>query len=178
MSQLKVNSIVPAEGIPAGASGGGIIQCVQNVLTAASTFNLAQQTWSSTAIIPTSITPRSTSNKILVCLTLSGSPYSGQSIRLTRGGSPIFVGDTYSSRARASVSSGPMQYGTYYDNAIFTLQYVDSPATTSSVTYDVDWRHFNGTAQPITVNAGYQNLGTTAYHVSLASSMVLMEVSG
>ena len=29
MSQLKVNSIVPAGGLPSGATGGGIIQIVQ-----------------------------------------------------------------------------------------------------------------------------------------------------
>jgi len=175
---LQTNSIVPVGGIPAGASGGGIIQVVQNTITAASTFNLATQTWSSTSIIPTSITPRSTSNKILVCLTLSGSPFDGQSIRLKRGSTPIFVGDAFSSRAQASVSSGPMRYGTSYDNAIFTLNYVDSPATTSPVTYDVDWRHFLNTTAPITINAGYQNAGTSAFHSSLASTMILMEVSG
>ena len=29
MSQLKVNSIVPLSGLPAGATGGGVIQTVQ-----------------------------------------------------------------------------------------------------------------------------------------------------
>lgn len=178
MSQLRTNSIVPVGGLPAGATAGGIIQIVQNTLTSASTFSLAAQTWSSTSIIPTSITPRSTSNKIMVQLTLSASPFDGQFIRLKRGATAIFVGDAYSSRAQASVSSGPMRYGSFYDKAIFSLTYIDSPATTSAVTYDVDFRHFLASAAPITINAGYQNSGTDAYHASLASTMILMEVSG
>jgi len=33
MSQVRTNSIVPAGGIPGGASGGGIIQCVSTTKT-------------------------------------------------------------------------------------------------------------------------------------------------
>ena len=33
MSQIKVNSIVPAGGLPSGATAGGIIQVVQSVKT-------------------------------------------------------------------------------------------------------------------------------------------------
>lgn len=177
MSQLKVDSIVPSGGLPVGADGGGIIQCVQTTLTSASTFNLALQTWSNTSIIPTSITPRSSSNKIMVQLTLSAGSYDGQLIRLKRGSTPIFVGDSVASRARASVTAGPQRYGNYYDVSIFTLTYIDSPATTSSVTYDVDFRHSWNTSVPISINAGFQNGATSAYHATYASTMILMEVS-
>ena len=64
MSQIKVNSIVPASGLPAGASGGGIIQCVSTTKTDTTT----QSSTSFTDIpgLSVSITPSSNSSKILV----------------------------------------------------------------------------------------------------------------
>ena len=64
MSQLRTNSIVPVGGIPAGASGGGIIQVVQTVKTddASTTSN----SYTDITGLSVTITPRSTSNKILI----------------------------------------------------------------------------------------------------------------
>ena len=64
MSQIKVNSIVPAGGLPAGANGG-IIQVVQTVKS--DTFTHTGNT-SVTDVtgLNVSITPSSNSNKVLL----------------------------------------------------------------------------------------------------------------
>jgi hypothetical protein len=73
MSQLRTNSIVPVGGIPAGASGGGIIQVVDaSTSTATSTTSTIPfdstipQSTEGTELLTVSITPRSTSNKLII----------------------------------------------------------------------------------------------------------------
>ena len=63
MSQIKVNSIVPAGGLPAGANGG-IIQVVQTVKTDTfSQSSLADNTFSNDTGVNVTITPSSNSIK-------------------------------------------------------------------------------------------------------------------
>ena len=68
MSQLKVNSIVPVNGLPAGSSGG-IIQVKQTVKTDEFS-NTTQDSFFDVTGIAVSITPSSNSNKILIVINL------------------------------------------------------------------------------------------------------------
>jgi hypothetical protein len=69
MSQLRTNSIVPVGGIPAGASGGGVVQIVEG-----STITQVESSFSSETNLglSASITPRSSSNKILIMVNMTG----------------------------------------------------------------------------------------------------------
>ena len=64
MSELRTNKIYPRDGLPAGASGGGIIQVVESSLS-----NSGATSTTSTSLVETglqaTITPSSASNKIL-----------------------------------------------------------------------------------------------------------------
>jgi hypothetical protein len=65
MSELRTNKIYPRDGLPAGASGGGIVQVVSVTKTDAESL----QSGTVPALIPgmvATITPQSASNKILV----------------------------------------------------------------------------------------------------------------
>jgi len=129
MSQLRTNSIVPVGGIPAGASGGGVIQLVK---TSSSTqYSSSSTTYQDT--ISASITPRSTSNKILILATapvLSASSAEVQAI-LVRGTTQI---------------CGPTKNGQSTMWGSTSLIFLDSPATTSSTTYKIQFRsHISGT---------------------------------
>ena len=140
MSQIKVNSIIPVAGVPTGG-GGGIVQIKQTVKTdtASSTAD------SFTNIGPTvSITPTSSSSKILVRFTFVGFP-SGSSwahyFRLARGGSGISgsVGDSAGNRLQAgtvidSYAEGSLSY------IQTSFEFLDSPATTSATTYSIQHR--------------------------------------
>ena len=177
MSQLKVNSIVPAGGIPAGASGGGIIQCVQAVKTAAETITQTGPAEQTITGLSVSITPRSTSNKILVYYNVNvggrNSDYAGKYLKLYRDATAIHLGDTAGSRTRCtSITSsneyGAMSYGTML---------VDSPGTTSSVTYSVKVVSIDNASVNINAN-NYNEDSDSSYKGRCPSSIIVMEVSG
>jgi len=70
MSQVRTNSLVPVGGIPAGASGGGIIQCVYALKTDTQSF-ANNSSFNDISGLSVSITPRSSSNKVLVFFSVS-----------------------------------------------------------------------------------------------------------
>ena len=160
MSELRTNKIYPRDGLPSGASGG-IIQVVNTY------FNTSLSgTVSSRADIglSLSITPTSSSNKVLVIIDLAdvskfggtgSGPYArfwlmrGSTDLIRFGGQVGYSGDT-STKSVGSVSTN----------------YLDSPATTSAVTYKVQWQNVAAA-------------GTIEMNASAAfSTMTLMEVSG
>jgi len=171
MSQVRTNSLVPIGGVPAGASGGGVVQCVQSILTSATSFN------SGTLQIPitASITPRSSSNKILIigqiCCDIDSN--SRGFLSLTKAGSQItaYRGDAAGNRLRAVCNMENNDSGV---GLIYTLCFLDSPATTSSTTYGIGMERDGNTM--------YVNRSSDDSNVSNrmrgATSLTLLEISG
>ena len=138
MSELRTNRIVPRDGLSSGASGG-IIQVKQTVKT--DTFNIDSETFTDITGLSVSITPTRSDSKIMV--SYSGTGSSGINrvghIRLVRviGGTTttdIFVGDQGATTSQARASSSFVQTNTYFVSA-FSGTFIDSPSTTSAVTY-------------------------------------------
>ena len=101
MSQLKVDSIIPRGGLPSGASGG-IIQVVSTTKT--DTFSSSSTNTDITGLSVT-ITPQSSSSKILVFMSVTGTnQHTSQrfAFGLKRGSTEIAQGDAASNRTRAS----------------------------------------------------------------------------
>ena len=143
MSQLKVNSIIPAGGLPAGATAGGIIQTVQVVKTD-TTSKSSAGSFSDISGMSVTITPQSSSSKILIIpdLALGGSDMAGYHLiwRLLRGSTAIAVATT--STAAQLTGTGGMHRAATGANAYFfgcSKIFVDSPATTSATTYKCQW---------------------------------------
>jgi hypothetical protein len=182
MSQIRTNSLVPAGGL--AGDGGGIIQVVQTVKT-----DTYVATASGTATLITgleaSITPSSTSSKILIVLCLSatnGDSYSGHHGILKRNGTTdICIGDASNSNNRATFSFQPPAFlepnATSAGPGGQTICFLDSPATTSSTTYGIYHRDTSGGGDGLWVNRGRDN-GTGSEHNRTASTITLMEVSG
>ena len=108
MSELRVNKIVPKNGLPASASGGGVIQVVSVTKTDAESLT---STTTETLIpgMQATITPQSASNKILVMITLSaqtGASFASQYAVLRRNSTNICRGDAANNRYRASIMLG------------------------------------------------------------------------
>jgi len=174
MSQVRTNSIVPVGGIPAGASGGGIIQVVSASKT--TTFSTTSTTFVDLTDLSVSITPRSASNKILIRYSVNCSNSSNNDASffvLVRGSTQIFLGNG-SSQTEACTSTGntyglvSTPQGVFVHN--MNTEYLDSPSTTSSTTYKVQARVTGGTCH---VNRrGDSNTQGTV------SSITVMEVSG
>ncbi len=138
MSQLKVNSIIPVGGVASG-QGGGVIQTVQEQTT--STASNTTITFADTNLSAT-ITPTSTSSKILIYITQSfqikQTTAVGGGFQLLRGSTVIHKGAPVSTDGSNNV---PIQlyFANFASNANFyayhNMHFLDSPSTTSATTY-------------------------------------------
>jgi hypothetical protein len=161
MSQLRTNSIVPAGGIPAGASGGGIIQIATTTITTEFTFS--SSTYADATNFNLSITPRSTSNKVLVIMTphvFIDNFNTGQieiGGKIVRGSTDIFEVQLVAGYGGVQIHPVP-------------LVYLDSPDTTSSTTYKLQVKASS------TYNTSRINASTQTY--ATKSTITLMEISG
>ena len=169
MSQIKVDSVVPRGGIPSGADGGGVIQTVFEQKTSDySTSNDDQ--FNDISGLSATITPSSSSSKILitVSLTYNGSSNANILFRLIRGSSTALGNYTGSISALATAIAGCKI--TSNRPAPTTFQFLDSPSTTSSTSYKVQEYHSAGTFALNSINASNGFSGT--------SMIILQEVSG
>jgi hypothetical protein len=168
--------------IPSGQTliaQGHVIQVVQTVETTVVTENLTSGNFGS-ALMATTITPTSTSSKILVDVVVHGVrdglfPYSCFS--LYRGGSVVSgaVGDA--SGSRPQFSSGLHMNGTTgnADIGSTTLKFLDSPNTDAAVTYDV--RMFATGSGNVSINRTRSD-NNDAGGGRTISTLTLMEIAG
>ena len=129
------------------------------------------------------ITPSSTSSKILVMTNVTGSTL-GTALalapqvvyRVYRGATAIGIGDAVGSRARISSFSGNFAVNSGMGNGVAMI--LDSPNTTSATTYKCTF--VNAIGQNVTA-VMYLNQGNpddnNAYNGRTASSITLFEVS-
>ncbi len=157
-----------------GSLAGNVIQVVQTVKT--DTFSSTSESFTAVTGMSATITPRSTSSKILVLATVNvGSDPSVTSsyVNLNRNGAAIFIGDAAGSRTRAT--SGRISSIADSNNPV-GFEFLDSPSTTSSTTYSITLRS-QASGQPVYVNRS----GTDADNATrsrAASSITLMEIAG
>ena len=169
-SELRVDKIVPVNGVASGG-GGGIIQVVQNVQG----INQVNSPGDSEYDIGLNctITPHRSDSKILIhanfCAIQEGAFALDHYI--CRGNTHIHMYQTYQGTGSWTVS---------YPN----LMFLDSPATTSAVTYKITAHARTGTGGAHRTNYNYTNSGNddTTVHGELTgygsrATMILMEVS-
>jgi len=166
-AKLKDDAIAVGD-LPAGS----VLQVVQTVKT--DTASHTGTSWSS-AIMSASITPTSTSNKILVMystgMTCSEAAYETYT-SLWRDSTQIFLADAAGSRGRSSgIVSRPDAYG----GTTQSQQYLDSPSTTSSITYALKVRS-SGASTIAYLNRGVTDRDNANYDYRSASSLTLIEI--
>ena len=175
MSELRTNKIYPRDGLPAGASGGGIVQVVH----AATDEHITSTSITPTTIVSASITPTSASNKILIQYTAAVSMDTGAAtanICILKNGAKIAASNN------SNISSGEefRSNKTYYDdggatsgNTMNSLSgsFLDSPATTSAITYGVG-------GYSNTTNTSAYNRRVTDNTYGQVTEIIIMEVSG
>ena len=161
-SELRVDKIIPTAGVPTGG-GGGIVQ------TIIGTDNREQinfTTDSETTLMTATITPKSTSSKILVIVTCAGvGAQSGTVWRMriyrTVGGSRTDL-PAIADYVNLQGSNGDTHYP--------CTSQIDSPATTNAVTYTVSGERRSGSG-----TAYFNHQG--GHSDEAESNIVLMEVS-
>ena len=170
MSELRTNRIVPRDGLPSGSSGG-IIQLKSVTHTEFESQALTGSgNFFDIAGMSVTITPTRADSKIFVMTTVAvacNSANKNNFIQLRRDSTDIAKG-TEGGSVNASF------YHKTRDNfspANINIQHLDSPATTSAVTYKVRWSGENSTTYYLNRNASNTNEG-------MVSSITVMEVSG
>jgi len=179
VTYLKDTNQVQAYDGSAFAPLGTILQVVQGIKT--DTFSTTSTSYTAVTGLTASITPSSTSSKILVIVdtNISNANTAGTSatvhIRLTGGNSADYVGDTAGDRERAAYSLRAIS-GRLADGPMFarTMTFLDSPNTTSSTTYGVEMR--------VTGSTGVVNQAAQEFDLAISgripSTITLMEVAG
>ena len=123
-----------------------------------------------------SITPSSTSNKIFLIISLGvlGTNNNTAGVRVYRGSTVIGSGDGDGSRP--TFAFGSHQRGDYHQSGV-TYHIVDSPSTTSSVTYKIAAGvHGSGTVYVNRTNGDQNNSNLESGRRS--SNITAMEVAG
>ena len=155
---------------------GKIRQVVQTVKTDVFSQSVGQGTFTN-AILSATITPTSSSNKILVIASLSISMNNDNrcGLGIFRGGSIISgaTGDADNSNNRVAVSSF-LSSVSYQVN--MNVNFLDSPSTTSATTYDIRGTH--GRNSTATFYVGRESTtATSSDRMRSAQFLTLMEVA-
>ena len=180
MSELRTNRIVPRDGLPAGSSGG-IIQVVSTY----DTDHIRSTTSTSYVdIMEASITPTRSDSKILVLVSLSVSKDNDHGFlgRVLRNDSAIAGGD---SAATNSTDQANWEDGIWFAIRSFTYSanthshhYLDSPATTSALTYKVQGKTSDsGAGHEFAINVARTEVNHV-YGSPTFSNITLMEITG
>ena len=179
-SELRVDKIVPTDGVPTGG-GGGIIQVQSTTLTtqvAVSVASGANTTFYDVSGLSVNITPKFNTSKVLVMVQMCiGTDQTTQRIgvRLRRDNTTIGAStETGSSNNVGSIAS--LEHHRVYQSIPVNFHFLDSPSTTSSVTYKPQVAQENsGGASTIRINYVTSNNNNTYYNG--VSTITVMEVS-
>lgn len=176
MSTLRVNNVAEAGGAPVITSGvldsgslpaGSVLQIVSTTKTDA--FSTSSTSFTDITGLSVSITPSSTSSKILVFFTVQAShPTSGGdlNVNLVRDSTSILVGTSGTSEN----VTGYTAQSAAYEIAMFNNSYLDSPATTSALTYKMQFK--------VAVSTGYVNRRADSSYLGFPSTITVMEIAG
>jgi len=167
-----ISGKLPTARLPAGA----VLQVVSTTKT--DTFSTTTTgSWIDVTGLSVSITPTSSSSKIMIFARITGAGQAAVTrlqIRLVRDSTAISVGDA--SGSRLQVSGGELYYGGENDTlSNSTAFFLDSPATTSSTTYKLQIRNGN-VGGTIVVNRTQNNNNAVETPVS-TSSITVMEIA-
>ena len=181
-SELRVDKIVPVDGVgsdsgtePGGTAsqltyGGGIIQIVQ-FCQGLGQVNITNTSQNDTGLTCT-ITPKFNTSKILVQTTqpllYNTTTVQGFRTFLLRGSTIITMHETYASG------------GNEWKFASHNMLYLDSPATTSAITYKTQGQSPSDGGTRLLYNYNWQTESTSLDNLTgygTRSTMILMEVS-
>ena len=171
---------VPGTGSGTLAVGdtGKILQVVQAVKTDTASSNTA--TFADLSGLSVSITPASTSNKILVSCNIhvSGRQDSFQAFKVFRDSTAIGLGtagsnsQTNASFGTQAINTGSAQYGLRTGN----FEFLDTPSSTSALTYKIQWASVYQSYTSY-INRPY-SVNDQTFNIYASSSITVYEVAG
>jgi hypothetical protein len=152
---------------------GAVLQVVSTTKT--DTFTTTSTSYTDITGLSVSITPTSASNKILVIYSVmaGANATAGSNMRLVRNSTAIAIGDAAGSRTLVTTSL----FATNSNNfaGVHNMNFLDSPATTSSTTYKLQILSDNASTIAINRNVRDDN---AAYDPRGVSTITVMEIAG
>lgn len=181
MSTLRVDNLGPRTSNVINISTGTTLYVPGHVIQIQSTpktdiFSTTSTSYTDVTGLSVSITPKYTTSKIYI---VAGISFGNSTVdrysnfgRLMRNGSPIFIADAAGSRDRGTFS---YQMGGFEGPLSFHFNYLDSPGTISTLTYNVQIRAES--PQTAYVNRGLEADGDNAITPRTVSSITAMEIA-
>ena len=177
VAQFTSSGMTMASGTTiSGITTGKVLQVVQTTFTGIQSVSTPSHGYfTNITNLQASITPSSTSSKILILLNAIVMHPNDRIIhvKMSGGNSASFIGNAASNRARAASWVSAQ----VYSSQAMSLMYLDSPNTTSPITY-IPQMGANYTGTTWTINYNVINDSDLAYITRGASSMILMEIAG
>ena len=177
MSELRTNRIVPRDGLPSGSSGG-IIQVVHSN-TSTHTYDTSTSYIDITGVTAT-ITPTRSDSKVLIQCTLAVSKEDNHTFhgRIVRNGSVITGSGGVAESGHGNQIDGAWWAirNTIYSANAHTVSYLDSPSSTSAVTYKAQGKTTSA-SYPFAINRSVSS-NDLLYATPSFSMITLMEISG
>ena len=154
---------IPDKAGAIAVGAGTIVQVVSSIKT--DTVSTTSTSFADVSDLSVAITPSSTSNKVLVLVTLgaNGNTTSSVLFNLVRGSTNLAQPDSGNHPSTINLFNTGT---TDVDNA--AINFLDSPSTTSSTTYKIQMRVDGGT--------GYLNRHTSNTNYNSVSTITVMEV--
>ena len=188
VTNTGVTSIVAGRGVSVSASTGAVTTSLAagTILQVVSTFDNTQYvfnsgstnqtTYYSISGLTATITPSSTSSKILLIGSVSAGQQSNSYnnyLRFYRNSTAVGIGNPTNYNAGAT--------GSYRSNdgsamGTIAMSFLDSPATTSAITYSIQICNSGGGSYPSYINRCANN--NTGWEQSGASNFIVMEIAG
>jgi hypothetical protein len=143
------------------------------------TFVTSSQTYTTATGLTATITPFSTSSKVLITAQISFAPADpiGNNglgfFKVTRGGTDIYIGDAGNNRVR-TVFGGRNTLNRNITLESGFIQFLDSPSSTSALTYQVEVRGVDGASVYINRSSDDQDINNRPRG---ASSITVMEIA-
>ena len=155
--------------------GGSVIQT--KFLNETATYSAGSSSFVDLGSLSLAITPTSTSNKILVHISI-GRAQGGDNtttFRFTRNGTAVGIGDAAGSRGRCSFSMLGENYsnGHHADNHSFT--FIDSPSSTSELTYKLQQANEGGGTTYYNRDKAYDD-SSDINHSTAHTTFILQEI--
>ena len=158
-------------GTATGFGGGKILQVVSD--TKLDTQSFQSQNFQTISGLSVDITPSSSSNKVLVHYSISVSCNNYGMFNLRRAGTEILRGDADGNRTRCTFESGNLNQ---YEMQICSGTFLDSPSSTSSLTYDFQCATPDSASSELFINR-YKTDSNSSFVGRATSTITVMEVS-
>ena len=152
------------------ATPGVVLQVLQTVKT--DVFSTTSNGFHD--IVSVSITPTSSSNKILIHYDCNASSEDLTMVKLLRDSTDIGIGDASGSRTRVT-QGGQFRGGNNDKVTVFSGSFLDSPSSTSSVTYKLQVYKFGGTTMKVNAPVNDSDGAFTGRGIT---TITVMEIAG